>query len=161
MGQISKKMSLASESATTAAAPDNSSSPHASTSDSPTRQEVAPYGDDEAEPPRSSKRRRGIRDIEAAERRRLDKSLPLHPLPVAPSADLGAERINPSKRLRIDTVPLLLLNDSPCILHPHNHTSAYLHNFASPSFLHHGNSPSNSSSLATEPRFPSIHCQKR
>ena len=153
----------AAESSTAAAAPDLASSTHAATSDASIRQEVPLHGVDEAEPPQSSKRRRDRRDIEAAERRRLDKSLSLFPPPVTVSGDCGAERIGPSKRLRINTMPLLHLSDSPCTLHSHSHSSAFLHNFASsnPSLSHLGSSPSKISSLDTEPRSSSIHCQKR
>ena len=113
----------------------------------------------EEEFPQSSKRRRTRREVEDAERRRLEKSLPLFHLPADVATSSNSTQSAPSKRLRIDAGPLLHIPSSAC---KSSHSFISAHSI-SPS-AHSKPTFSNSySNFCTEPEPISraIHCQKR
>ena len=60
----------------------------------------ADASDTDVEPPQSFKRRRSTRDIAAAAKRRLEKSLSLHQPPIDACSSDGAGHSAPAKRLR-------------------------------------------------------------
>ena len=78
---------------------------------------------EEDEYPQSSKIRRTRKEEEDAERRRLEKSLSLYQLPSEDVPSSGRAQRVPTKRLRIDTVPLTGTSSIPaCSGHEPDHS---------------------------------------